>query len=671
MTKKVKWIVVSCLTAMGIICFSGCDFFAKKETPAEINYQEFYMIYLNKAQEAGDEVQEYDEWLGNLIGKADDETLSLYEQYLQDNPDYSGTEKEWIEAYVNDTLAKYTVTFLDYYGEMVSTQTISYGEAATAPDIPLEIENLYFLEWDKAFSWVKEDMTVNAVYAYKTYTVSYDTNGGNDISSEKVNFGSAPTQPSEPTKLGCSFVGWFIDSEYTTAYYFDYAFDVDTTLYAKMQQDYEIITTAEELNNISLNPDNKYMLANDIDYKAEIWTPIERFSGTLDGNGYTISNLVLNNTTSNYGFIKTNLGTVKNLVFDQFVYHYKYTNASDSTATAGIFVGRNDGAIENCELRTGDVDMKVHFSTSSGSWTGYLGGICGRNYGTVVNCFNYVDTLFEPYGKNSGISGTISLKVWYGDIVGFNENSIQGCFTMGTTMGIAYGASSGEYYAHANSAFVMGGIVGGNGQANDTATINECSSKRNVTVTYKGSSGNLSKAFLLGGIAGQNRCTIKDCLVLGSMAYTNEGNQTDTWIGGAVGENHEKGLVTNTYTDVDITVGGNLTRGNVGGLVGVSENTSNITRSVSASNITLAKAITGYGKLVGTHKGVEHICYYLDTVELKVDDMANEGTNTVGESVAVETLQTEDFIYNTLYWNSSIWTVTSGQAPTLKRFAQE
>ena len=62
------------------------------------------------------------------------------------------------------------------------------------------------------------------------------------------------------------------------------------------------ITTAEELSNIRLNLGEDYALGNDIDLSTIAnWEPIgtlaNPFTGALDGNGHTISNLTINRPT--------------------------------------------------------------------------------------------------------------------------------------------------------------------------------------------------------------------------------------------------------------------------------------------------------------------------------------------------------------------------------------
>ena len=69
----------------------------------------------------------------------------------------------------------------------------------------------------------------------QAYTLSFDTNGGNEeIRSQKYLEGSVIMQPTEPTRAGYTFDGWYADEELTTAFDFDAGMPgKDTTVYAK------------------------------------------------------------------------------------------------------------------------------------------------------------------------------------------------------------------------------------------------------------------------------------------------------------------------------------------------------------------------------------------------------------------------------------------------------
>lgn len=103
----------------------------------------------------------------------------------------------------------FTVTFKD--GEKVlETQTVEYEAAATAPDTARlsPPEGMHFAKWDKDFSKVTEDIEVSAVYEINFYTVIFK-NGETTLKIEKVKHGDSATPPNNPPDTPTAkFVGW-------------------------------------------------------------------------------------------------------------------------------------------------------------------------------------------------------------------------------------------------------------------------------------------------------------------------------------------------------------------------------------------------------------------------------------------------------------------------------
>ena len=102
----------------------------------------------------------------------------------------------------------FTVTFKD--GEkVIETQTVEYEAAATAPDIARlsPPEGMHFAEWDKDFSKVTEDIEVSAVYEFNKYTVTFK-NGETTIKVVEVKHGSAATPPNVFDTPTEKFIGW-------------------------------------------------------------------------------------------------------------------------------------------------------------------------------------------------------------------------------------------------------------------------------------------------------------------------------------------------------------------------------------------------------------------------------------------------------------------------------
>lgn len=102
----------------------------------------------------------------------------------------------------------FTVTFKD--GEKVlETQTVEYEAAATAPDTARlsPPEGMHFAKWDKDFSKVTEDIEVSAVYELNVYTVIFK-NGETTLKIDRVEHGFAATPPNVFDTATKKFVGW-------------------------------------------------------------------------------------------------------------------------------------------------------------------------------------------------------------------------------------------------------------------------------------------------------------------------------------------------------------------------------------------------------------------------------------------------------------------------------
>ena len=95
-------------------------------------------------------------------------------------------------VYVNWTINSYTVTFMD--GKTVlKTEKVKHGSAATAPEVP-EQDGKTFKEWDKGFSNVTSDLTINAVYDVDTFTVTFK-DGEKVLETQTVEYEAAATAP--------------------------------------------------------------------------------------------------------------------------------------------------------------------------------------------------------------------------------------------------------------------------------------------------------------------------------------------------------------------------------------------------------------------------------------------------------------------------------------------
>lgn len=95
-------------------------------------------------------------------------------------------------VYVKWTINSYTVTFMD--GKTVlKTEKVQHGSAATAPEVPKK-DGKTFKGWDKDFSKVTSDLTINAVYDVDTFTVTFK-DGEKVLETQTVEYEAAATAP--------------------------------------------------------------------------------------------------------------------------------------------------------------------------------------------------------------------------------------------------------------------------------------------------------------------------------------------------------------------------------------------------------------------------------------------------------------------------------------------
>ncbi len=232
--------------------------------------------------------------------------------------------------------------------------------------------------------------------------------------------------------------------------------------------EYTMVTTWYDLHDVRDNLSGNYRLANDLhlgmaDY-AELagtgadagkgWQPIGnwevKFTGTFDGQGYSISGLFIDRPDLIYvglfGYVSPG-GVIAGV-------DLAHTGVIGHEMVGGL-VGRNEGMVVNCAAM-GSVEGRnyvggligtnfggeVNNSHSNGSarnTNNYrLGGLVGWNTGTVSNC----SSLVSVTGYNL-----------IGGLVGNNEGTITNSFSAGTVTGI------GQYLEGYPS---VGGLVGVN-----------------------------------------------------------------------------------------------------------------------------------------------------------------------------------------------------------------
>ena len=104
---------------------------------------------------------------------------------------------------------QYTITFDTNGGSEIAPITQDYGTKITAPDNPTR-KGYTFKGWDKEIpeTMPAENITVKAQWKINQYTITFDTNGGNEVAPITQDYGTKITAPANPTRKGYTFKGW-------------------------------------------------------------------------------------------------------------------------------------------------------------------------------------------------------------------------------------------------------------------------------------------------------------------------------------------------------------------------------------------------------------------------------------------------------------------------------
>ena len=104
---------------------------------------------------------------------------------------------------------QYTITFDTAGGSKIAPITQDYGTSITAPANPTR-EGYTFMGWDKETpaTMPADNVTITAQWEINRYTITFDTNGGNEIDSITQDYGTPITAPADPTREGYTFIGW-------------------------------------------------------------------------------------------------------------------------------------------------------------------------------------------------------------------------------------------------------------------------------------------------------------------------------------------------------------------------------------------------------------------------------------------------------------------------------
>ena len=395
----------------------------------------------------------------------------------------------------------------------------------------------------------------------------------------------------------------------------DYAAILDGMAGEGSDYDPYIITDVEELQAIADEPDAFFELGTDIDaIETADWndgagfSPIEKFTGHLDGNGYEIAALWINRPEEDeVGLFATGLGVVENISFKGY-------DISGGNSTGGIFGGGREPmlreitatdsrveGLDNVGGLVGSHDIGGHLRDCE--WNGdvegndSVGGVVGAvSAGWLEDSIStgsvHGETMIGGLIGTQGFEHTIETCHADGDVTG--SESVGGLVgDSGTECEVIDSSAAGEVIGEKN----VGGLVGNSvdNSIQDSVASGAVVGTENVgglagtvfwnhSLTASHAEGDITGEKNLGGLIG----SLVDGTVVESFAIGSVTGKQD--IGGLVG------YISDSSVSASYALGNVSGVESVGGLAGTVLDMGGVRESFAAGNVT---GDTDPGGLVG------------------------------------------------------------------------
>lgn len=242
---------------------------------------------------------------------------------------------------------------------------------------------------------------------------------GDSLLKWTISVGSVLKKPtsSEPKKNGYALLDYYADPECTVRFEFGQVIAEENisyredgsaylNIYCKFKEgEATRIKTVEQLKGIASNPEGNYILAGDLDLSGMEWTPIENFTGTLDGNGYAIQNLSM---------------TAKNKVSG-------IAAKKAQEKSYGLFATLDNAEISNLAIENAQITID---KTSNVKLC--VGTLAGRTKNsTITNC-RFDQIVIESDGESKAdivaaaiVAGNASTKITNCTVNGLTMNNIK------------------------------------------------------------------------------------------------------------------------------------------------------------------------------------------------------------------------------------------------------
>lgn len=278
------------------------------------------------------------------------------------------------------------------------------------------------------------------------------------------------------------------------------------------------IKTIEDFNSMADDPAAHYQLMNDIDFGGEeipemfTSTTSKQFTGSFDGNGYTLSNFTL--------------------------------KSSSSTANVGLFGYTNGATIEDLNL----VNVTVDNSTT-GKSSSNIGALLGTAENTLVKNVTITDVTLK-------IKGNAASTIMIGAVVG---NAMSSDFENVNVSDVEITFTQARLKLYAG---LFAGKISGNALSDDNVIVSNCSSEGAITLNahYPGSEGYLICGGFVGNLSSIDKVvdSYTDCNILVTRSAETTANDYLLCVGGFIGANHTGSLNVNkcvAFADIEIYAG--------------------------------------------------------------------------------------------------------------------
>lgn len=140
--------------------------------------------------------------------------------------DFVGYDYDYDEAVTSDltivanyTKQSFTVTFKGLNGVVLKTQTVLYGNDATAPSYTAP-DGYTLGGWSTVYTNVTSNLTVQMNLTPISYDIVFITGEGSSVATITAPYLSAVSAPENPTLTDMAFQGWYLDEAGTTPFVF-------------------------------------------------------------------------------------------------------------------------------------------------------------------------------------------------------------------------------------------------------------------------------------------------------------------------------------------------------------------------------------------------------------------------------------------------------------------